>query len=1063
MNIIENHVWGFDMGKGSLGEAVRIGDEFKHVQSLIIDKDFAEIKTAAGLRRQMRTRKAHHAREKWLEKCLADCGIEILKRRKVDIVDGKWALVSKGDSRLEREFPAYGENVCYNSIALRCKLLLGEKLESWQVFKALNSAIQNRGYDEKLPWKEGDTTKKKDDDSDYAEKLKMYEREKDEMLLNLPDLNERSDFDYPCFFKAFKIGIWSPENPRKVELRITNQAQKAKGYVIPRKCVEEEFVRLVEMASLQYPKLKGKAMFILYGISETPYASLYEPLRKKFNLKRGAETDWTALGQKIPRFDNRIIDKCKLIPRLNVCKIKPLNEAKADEDFLHYDITLALKLLNLRFFRNSSIESLCFEDFKKLFEIGRKNKYKISKTNLKKFFKSINAEVLSEDQSQIEAPRTSGRASFSRPAMKILRELIFSGKTPAEFYEEKLAEISNTDHSKGLIAGDLDFIKLMGDCPWGGIFIPDVETYNYARQIDASADERINKLIGEQNDPIVRHRLSFFYERLKSLSQEFGTPDKIVLEFVREDFMGEKAKKEMNKAIKERFAEKLDLAKKLDESGYKGNKMLLKLELLQKQGGQCIYTGLPLQTSDLPNLEIEHIVPRSRGGPDAQYNYALTTESINKQKADRTPFEWLSADKAKWQEYCARVRSRAKELGKKRCELLLKENAEELVEKYTALAETAWISKLAQRIACMFFGFQFGGNSGTKRVFTVSGNTTSRIRGTFGLNRILHSDDSDRENMSEFDFVKLSKKLEEKNRENKKHHALDAMCLCFAPTARDVKKVDFKTLLPKKIAESATEYFKSYLDKIVPNEVAPKKPRLEDSIYSLRKIQGKNCIVKKFNLVDLAKKKVNQKSVYDLNAIAKLLEEKPKKVPPIINPVIRKLIKDFVATNPSEQEWKDWCENLRIPSKNGEGSRVIRVLKYVGEPDEYKDLSKDGCGAYRKGDNHKGQIIWQTKGGKYKVAPIYVHASKRRILEALKSNPDFEKVAGEFRIHCLVKLDKPAVNDKGEELIADGIYTLNTIKTAGKAILTNPNGIKAPEININYLMQAGMRRIKMDY
>ena len=92
-----------------------------------------------------------------------------------------------------------------------------------------------------------------------------------------------------------------------------------------------------------------------------------------------------------------------------------------------------------------------------------------------------------------------------------------------------------------------------------------------------------------------------------------------------------------------------------------------------------------------------------------------------------------------------------------------------------------------------------------------------------------------------------------------------------------------------------------------------------------------------------------------------------------------------------------------------------------------------------------------------------MHASKRRILEALKNNPDFEKVAGEFRIHCLVKLDKPAVNDKGEELIADGIYTLNTIKTAGKAILTNPNGIKAPEININYLMQAGMRRIKMDY
>lgn len=145
-------VWGFDIGKGSLGEAVRVGNEFKHVLSMEIDEDFAEIKTAAEVRRAWRTRAAHKAREVWLEKCLADAGIEVLGRRKVDVVDGAWRLVSRGDERLEREFPAYGENVCYNSIALRCKLLLGEKLESWQVFKALNSAIQNRGYDAQIPW-----------------------------------------------------------------------------------------------------------------------------------------------------------------------------------------------------------------------------------------------------------------------------------------------------------------------------------------------------------------------------------------------------------------------------------------------------------------------------------------------------------------------------------------------------------------------------------------------------------------------------------------------------------------------------------------------------------------------------------------------------------------------------------------------------------------------------------------------------------------------------------------------------------------------------------------------
>ena len=51
MDILGNKVWGFDMGKGSLGEAVRIGNEFKHVCSLLLDADFGEIKTAASLRR----------------------------------------------------------------------------------------------------------------------------------------------------------------------------------------------------------------------------------------------------------------------------------------------------------------------------------------------------------------------------------------------------------------------------------------------------------------------------------------------------------------------------------------------------------------------------------------------------------------------------------------------------------------------------------------------------------------------------------------------------------------------------------------------------------------------------------------------------------------------------------------------------------------------------------------------------------------------------------------------------------------------------------------------------
>ena len=49
----------FDLGKGSIGEAVRRGNEFLHKASLLIPAEFAETKTAAGRRRMWRTRQAH--------------------------------------------------------------------------------------------------------------------------------------------------------------------------------------------------------------------------------------------------------------------------------------------------------------------------------------------------------------------------------------------------------------------------------------------------------------------------------------------------------------------------------------------------------------------------------------------------------------------------------------------------------------------------------------------------------------------------------------------------------------------------------------------------------------------------------------------------------------------------------------------------------------------------------------------------------------------------------------------------------------------------------------------
>ena len=261
------------------------------------------------------------------------------------------------------------------------------------------------------------------------------------------------------------------------------------------------------------------------------------------------------------------------------------------------------------------------------------------------------------------------------------------------------------------------------------------------------------------------------------LKEKFDEPENVVLEFVRADFMGRKAKLEYSKFIKDRAAERAKAKKEAAEAGASESAAGFKLELLKAQQGICLYTGDGLAPTELDQYVIDHIVPRAKGGPDAAINYVLTTRRANDDKAGRTPYEWLSATQ-NWDAYVNRVRGRLTSLRHKKAQLLISPDAETLVDKYTALAETAWISKLAQAILDLYFGWRNGNDSqGRKRVIVVSGGLTGRIRRKFGLNRILNPD------------AKNEEEAEKKNRNDDRHHALDAMVISFIPGwARDSKK-----------------------------------------------------------------------------------------------------------------------------------------------------------------------------------------------------------------------------------------------------------------------------------
>ena len=163
------------------------------------------------------------------------------------------------------------------------------------------------------------------------------------------------------------------------------------------------------------------------------------------------------LAQKYPRFNNRIISKCCLIRRLNVCK---------SSKKLAIEVSFLLRLCNFRYETitesgSKEVAQLSREKIRKIFKEcetnwNEKNQKKYDAKEYAKYFKRTKTEIeefikevddnnrLKIGHTEIEASKTDGRSRYSQPTLYILKKLILSDQEPKELYEA-LQEKINTE------------------------------------------------------------------------------------------------------------------------------------------------------------------------------------------------------------------------------------------------------------------------------------------------------------------------------------------------------------------------------------------------------------------------------------------------------------------------------------------------------------------------------------------------------------------------------------------------------------------------------------------
>ena len=384
-------VFGFDVGTGSIGYAVRRGSTFlpDGVGVLICDSEGSKLDERRNFRRQRRTLRSKKFRRQWFAKELVKLGLP--KPTKEQLKRANNETNEQFDQRT-------------NPVSLRVRAL-NEPLEKWQLFIALTHLFKRRGYEKDVPWtnKEKNTKANKEND---AEEWGSG---------TVPPEKVQSEFDasgckYPCEFLA--------RNPKHQRRRVW-----------PRVLLENEFhaIAKAQTENKNFPQLTEKTNWLLYG--ETKEVKGHHVYFKTTEAQNPG-----VLGLRWPRFDNRgpALDSLQPLDEQG----RPLHVVRKNKETFR-KAQWELALINFRVIDRATGNLVRPDDksltrLREIWESGKRKKKKESGSNaaeseiikisepvLKRWAKDFAGQYKLVDGQQPLTPQTgAGRARYSSPTLE---------------------------------------------------------------------------------------------------------------------------------------------------------------------------------------------------------------------------------------------------------------------------------------------------------------------------------------------------------------------------------------------------------------------------------------------------------------------------------------------------------------------------------------------------------------------------------------------------------------------------------------------------------------------
>jgi hypothetical protein len=372
-------VFGFDVGTGSIGYAVRRGSTFLDVGVLICDSEGSDLSKRRDLRRSRRTLRSKKYRRQWFAQELLKLGL------------------------------SKPQNLLDDPISLRLRALNGDKLKPEELFAALTHLFKRRGYS-KVPWanvekaaKDGAKPKKDDDEGVIKEKVKAMQAE----------LGDK----HPCQLLA----------ERRTEAGKSPTENWARKIYWPREVLQKEFLAIVAAQNKNFPQLAEKADWLLYGDSQ-PKTKNGETFHVFFKTTEARNPG--VLGLRWPRFDNRgpALDSFSPVDEQG----RPLHVVRKNKEAFG-KTQWELALMNFRVLDFKTRQKIDPRTHFPIFIENLRNEWnkkgKVTEARLKKLAEPFKDKFfLIEDQKPLTPETGAGRARYSSPTLELIRKEIGEGR-----------------------------------------------------------------------------------------------------------------------------------------------------------------------------------------------------------------------------------------------------------------------------------------------------------------------------------------------------------------------------------------------------------------------------------------------------------------------------------------------------------------------------------------------------------------------------------------------------------------------------------------------------------